>query len=167
MSTESFTTNKKERMQEGVSLAQVEKKHLAGQQLTPRYEVVQQLKDARKAQDMTQEVLAERVGTKKSNISRFEGRSVTLGNGRDIDKDIELCRTTNEKTSEQTIHVLMENHIPFTKSWINIPFFLRRKFHGASQICVINTNRNRYSQARTAIDQMDIHFKKRLVVSNY
>ena len=36
------------------------------------------------------------------------GRSVTLGNGRDIDKDIELCRTTNEKTSEQTIHVLME-----------------------------------------------------------
>ena len=91
------------------------------------------------------------------------GRSVTLGNGRDIDKDIELCRTTNEKTSEQTIHVLMENHIPFTKSWINIPFFLRRKFHGASQICVINTNRNRYSQARTAIDQMDIHFKKRLL----
>ena len=57
MSTESFTTNKKERMQEGVSLAQGEKKHLAGQQLTPRYEVVQQLKDARKAQDMTQEVL--------------------------------------------------------------------------------------------------------------
>ena len=53
---------KKERMQEGVSLAQGEKKHLAGQQLTPRYEVVQQLKDARKAQDMTQEVLAERVG---------------------------------------------------------------------------------------------------------
>ena len=53
-----------ERMQEGVSLAQGEKKHLAGQQLTPRYEVVQQLKDARKAQDMTQEVLAERVGTK-------------------------------------------------------------------------------------------------------
>ena len=43
------------------------------------------------------------------------GRSVTLGNGRDIDRDIELCRTTNEKTSEQTIHVLMENHIPFTK----------------------------------------------------
>ena len=55
-------------MQEGVSLAQGEKKHLAGQQLTPRYEVVQQLKDARKAQDMTQEVLAERVGNEKSLI---------------------------------------------------------------------------------------------------
>lgn len=40
--------------------------------LTPRYEVVEQLKSVRKAQNVTQEVLAERVGTKKSNISRFE-----------------------------------------------------------------------------------------------
>ncbi|MGN0141021.1 MAG: helix-turn-helix domain-containing protein [Roseburia sp.] len=38
----------------------------------PRYEVVEQLKQARKSQNVTQEVLAERVGTKKSNISRFE-----------------------------------------------------------------------------------------------
>ena len=37
--------------------------------LTPRYEVVEQLKSARKAQNVTQEVLAERAGT---NISRFE-----------------------------------------------------------------------------------------------
>lgn len=41
-------------------------------QLAPRYEVVEQLKEVRKAQHMTQEVLAERVGTKKSNISRLE-----------------------------------------------------------------------------------------------
>ena len=38
----------------------------------PRQAVVEQLKQARLSQDMTQEVLAERVGTKKSNISRFE-----------------------------------------------------------------------------------------------
>jgi transcriptional regulator with XRE-family HTH domain len=38
----------------------------------PRHEVVEQLKQARKSQHMTQEVLAERVGTKKSNISRLE-----------------------------------------------------------------------------------------------
>ena len=49
-----------------------EGKYLAEHQLAPRYEVVRQLKDARKAQDITQEVLAERVGTKKSNISRLE-----------------------------------------------------------------------------------------------
>ena len=38
----------------------------------PRYEVVEQLKNARREQNVTQEMLAERVGTKKSNISRFE-----------------------------------------------------------------------------------------------
>ena len=41
-------------------------------ELTPRYELVEQLKAARKAQDMTQADLAAMVGTKKSNISRFE-----------------------------------------------------------------------------------------------
>lgn len=41
-------------------------------QLAPRYEIVELLKTARKAQDITQEDLATRVGTKKSNISRFE-----------------------------------------------------------------------------------------------
>ena len=40
--------------------------------LAPRYEIVELLKTARKAQDITQEDLAQRVGTKKSNISRFE-----------------------------------------------------------------------------------------------
>ena len=95
------------------------------------------------------------------------GKTVTLGNGKGIDKDVELCRTTNQRTSEQTIHVLIENHMPFTRNWIPIPFFLRRKFHGASQIYIINTNRNRYSQARAVIDQLDKHFKSRLVVSNY
>jgi transcriptional regulator with XRE-family HTH domain len=40
--------------------------------LAPRYEAVDQLKNARKSQNVTQEMLAERVGTKKSNISRFE-----------------------------------------------------------------------------------------------
>ena len=42
------------------------------QDLAPRYEVVAQLKAARKEKDLTQEELAKKVGTKKSNISRFE-----------------------------------------------------------------------------------------------
>lgn len=38
----------------------------------PRLEVISQIKQARKEQHLTQEVLAERAGTKKSNISRLE-----------------------------------------------------------------------------------------------
>ena len=37
-----------------------------------REEVAQQLREVRKSQGMTQELLADRVGTMKSNISRLE-----------------------------------------------------------------------------------------------
>ena len=40
--------------------------------LKPRYEIIEQIIKARKNQNMTQSELAKRVGTQKSNISRFE-----------------------------------------------------------------------------------------------
>ena len=47
-------------------------KCIVNRSTTPREEVVRQLKEVRKAEGMTQEHLAELVGTKKSNISRLE-----------------------------------------------------------------------------------------------
>lgn len=40
--------------------------------LAPRYEAIKQIIAARKEQSITQEELAKRVGTQKSNISRLE-----------------------------------------------------------------------------------------------
>ena len=40
--------------------------------LRPRYEIISQIIDIRKEEHMTQEELAKRVGTQKSNISRLE-----------------------------------------------------------------------------------------------
>lgn len=42
------------------------------EKLQPRYEIISQIIEARKEQNMTQADLARRVGTQKSNISRFE-----------------------------------------------------------------------------------------------
>jgi len=42
------------------------------EKLKPRYEVISQFIEARNTQHMTQEELALRVGTQKSNISQFE-----------------------------------------------------------------------------------------------
>lgn len=92
---------------------------------------------------------------------------ISLGNAKDIDKDVELCYTTNERIINQAVQLLIENQIPFTRNYIPIPFFLQKRFHGAHQICVISTNRNRYGQARRTIDQMDTMFKRRLILSNY
>jgi DNA-binding XRE family transcriptional regulator len=42
------------------------------EKLKPRYDLVAQIIDARNRQKVTQEELAQRVGTQKSSISRFE-----------------------------------------------------------------------------------------------
>lgn len=94
-------------------------------------------------------------------------RTITLGNGRHINKDVELCYTVSERISNYTVRLLIENQIPFTKSQVAVPFFLREKFHGAKKIYVISTNHNLYSQARRTIDQLDPVYKRRLCLSNY
>ena len=94
-------------------------------------------------------------------------KTKTLGNTKDIDRDVELCRTTNERISNQAAQLLMENRIPFTRNWVKIPFFQREKYSGASQFYVIRINRNRYGQARRTLDQMELVFRQRLVLSNY
>ena len=43
--------------------------------LRPQYELIEQIIIARTQQGVTQEELAKRVGTRQSNISRFEGGS--------------------------------------------------------------------------------------------
>jgi len=45
------------------------------EKLRPRYEAIALLLKARKEQHITQEELAQRIGTQKSNISRFENGS--------------------------------------------------------------------------------------------
>ena len=45
------------------------------EKLKPRYELIAQIIDARNQLNITQEELAQRVGTQKSNISRFESGS--------------------------------------------------------------------------------------------
>lgn len=45
------------------------------EKLKPRYEIISQIIEARKVMHITQEELARRAGTKKSNISRLESGS--------------------------------------------------------------------------------------------
>ena len=61
----SFETVKNELMQDEEFRSEYEK-------LKPRYEIISQIIDARKAHNITQAELAKRVGTQKSNISRLE-----------------------------------------------------------------------------------------------
>ena len=46
-----------------------------------------------------------------------------LGDIHQIDKDVELCRTTNERISNQAAQLLIENQIPFTRAGSRFRFF--------------------------------------------
>ncbi len=81
--------------------------------------------------------------------------------------DIELCRTTNSKAGNQTVQALLDASIPFTRNSKRIPFFKREQYNGANEMMVISINPHRYSQARRVIDQIDMIYRKRLVMSNY
>ncbi len=64
--------------------------------LKPRYELISQIIEARKSMKMTQEELAERAGTRKSNISRLESGSYNpsldflIKIARSLDKDVHI-----------------------------------------------------------------------------
>ena len=87
--------------------------------------------------------------------------------GKFTGNDIELCRTTNHKAGNQTVQALMDASIPFTKNCKRIPFFKRVQYNGAEEMWVISINPHRYGQARRVIDQIDMMYRKRLVLSNY
>ena len=61
----SFDSLKKQLMEDAEFAEEYER-------LRPRYEVISQIIEARKEKNMTQEELAKRIGTQKSNISRLE-----------------------------------------------------------------------------------------------
>lgn len=84
--------------------------------------------------------------------------------GKHIDQDVELCRTTNPRVGSHAMQMLVAARIPFSKHWMRIPFFRRALYHGAREICVIKTHRNRYIQARKIIESMEIFDRERLFV---
>ena len=87
--------------------------------------------------------------------------------GKYKDNDVELCRTTNNRVSNEAVQALVEEHIPFTRNKKKMPFFKRAEYKGASELSVITINPRRYGQARRVLDGMEQVYRDRLVLSNY
>lgn len=84
--------------------------------------------------------------------------------GKNINKDVELCRTTNSRVSSQMVRTLVEHEIPFTQNWVRIPFFKREAYKGAKEICVISTHCNQYQRARRVLDHMELFYRERMIL---
>ena len=72
-----------------------------------------------------------------------------------VGKDVVLCETTNRIVSNKASELLLEQSVPFSKSWHRVPFFRRGSYNGADRVCVISTNRTQYSHARRVLFLME------------
>ena len=86
----SFEAVKDELMQDEELRSEYEK-------LKPRYEIISQIIDERKLQNITQAELAKRVGTQKSNISRLESGNYNPS----LDFLIKVARSLGKEISIQ------------------------------------------------------------------
>lgn len=84
--------------------------------------------------------------------------------GKHIDKDIELCRTTNPLVSNELMHIFVEYEIPFTQNWKRVPIHKREAYKGAREVCVIRTHRTQYSRARRILDHMEASSRSRIML---
>ncbi len=61
--------------------------------------------------------------------------------------DIELFCTTNVRTKEELVSRLVNGRISYLEKWEKIPFFRRREYNGAKELCVIYVNGNQWDAA--------------------
>ncbi len=83
---------------------------------------------------------------------------------KNIDRDVELCRTANVRVGNQAVQMLVAEQIPFTQHWKRVPFYKRECYRGAKEVCVIRTHCNQYGRARRALDRLEVCYRQRLTV---
>lgn len=66
--------------------------------------------------------------------------------------DIELFCTTNVRTKEGVVSRLVNGGISYLEKWERIPFFKRKDYNGAKELCVIYVNANQYDRAADILD---------------
>lgn len=84
--------------------------------------------------------------------------------GKNIDRDVELCRTTNARVSSQMMRTLVSHEIPFTQNWVRVPFYKGVAYNGAKEVCVISTHYNQYQRARRVLDHMEVVYRERMIL---
>ncbi|MCR5417113.1 MAG: hypothetical protein K6E79_09980 [Pseudobutyrivibrio sp.] len=82
-----------------------------------------------------------------------------------VNRDVVLCETTNRIVSNHTSNLLLQESVPFSKSWHRIPFFRRRSYNGANQVCVISISRTQYSKARRVLHLLEDRDYDRLLLN--
>jgi hypothetical protein len=82
-----------------------------------------------------------------------------------VDKNIVLCQAYNRIVANQVTRALIDSSLSYRKNWVGIPFFLRNKCRGASQVCVFTVSRCDYTRAKSLIYDLEERYLRRLAVN--
>ncbi|MCR4781446.1 MAG: hypothetical protein K5851_01670 [Lachnospiraceae bacterium] len=85
---------------------------------------------------------------------------------KNIDKNIVLCQAYNRMVASQVTRRLANSSLSYRIDWVGIPFFLRNKCRGASQVCVFSVNRCDYTKAKMIINELEDRYLRRLSVNH-
>jgi hypothetical protein len=83
-----------------------------------------------------------------------------------VDKNIVLCQAYNRIVANQVTRALIDSSLSYRKNWVGIPFFLRNKCRGASQVCVFTVSRCDYTRAKSLIYDLEERYLRRLSVNH-
>ncbi len=67
--------------------------------------------------------------------------------------DYELFCTTNLRTKDELVSRLVKGGVSYLEKWEKIPFFKRREYNGAKELCVIYVNGNQWDLALSILDE--------------
>lgn len=84
---------------------------------------------------------------------------------KNIDKSVVLCQSYIRAMEYKITNALSENNIPFRKDRVQIPFFLRKKFRGANEICIFSVNRTDFSKAKFILPNMTVRELRKVAIT--
>lgn len=85
---------------------------------------------------------------------------------KNIDKSVILCQSYTRVMENKITSTLREVSLSFRKDRLSIPFFLRKRFRGASEICIFFVNRTDFSRAKFLLSNIDEREKKKIAIKS-
>lgn len=72
-----------------------------------------------------------------------------------VNHERELLKTTDIEKKDRLVRCLVNAGISYLEKWEKVPFFRRREFDGAREVCVIVINDNQYERALLILEEVN------------
>ena len=83
-----------------------------------------------------------------------------------MNTDVELCSITDVKAKEKIMYALMKAGVPYAERWEKVPLIRRKRYHGAKEVCIVITHKDKVNIAKEVIDTLSDDIKEHCIFSS-